>query len=159
MPRRPLGTAERFFPGSTFKVVTTTAVYNLAPQLSNFSFPPASSTPLPNSNRLLDNDGGTVCGGDIESMLPESCDPGYGVLGIALGAPTLAQQAALFGYNSTPIDLPADWVATPFFPSAASISPPNQALLAYSAIGQENVRPAPCRTRWSPLAWQMGASS
>ena len=140
LPGVPLATAERFFPGSTFKVVTTTAVYNLAPQLSNFSFPPASSTPLPNSNKFLDNDGGTVCGGDIESMLPESCDPGYGLLGIALGAPTLAKQAELFGYNSTPpIDLPADWVATPFFPSASSISPPNQALLAYSAIGQENV--------------------
>ncbi len=139
-PGVPLATAERFFPGSTFKVVTTTAVYNLAPQLSNFNFPPASFTTLPNSNKLLDNDGGTVCGGDIESMLSESCDPGYGLLGIALGAPTLAKQAALFGYNSTPpIDLPADWVATPFFPSASSISPPNQALLAYSAIGQENV--------------------
>jgi peptidoglycan glycosyltransferase len=73
-------------------------------------------------------------------MLPQSCDPGYGLLGIALGAPTLAKQAGLFGYNSTPpIDLPKEWVATPFFPSASSISPPNQAFLAYSAIGQYNV--------------------
>ena len=80
-----------------------------------------------------------MCGGDIESMLPESCDPGYGLLGIALGAPTLAKQAALFGYNATPpIDLPQAWVATPFFPSASSLTPPNQALLAYSAIGQLN---------------------
>ncbi len=139
-PGVPLATAETFFPGSTFKVVTTTAVYNLAPQLSNFNFPRAASTPLPNSNQLLKNDGGTVCGGDIQSMLPQSCDPGYGLLGIALGAPTLAKQAELFGYNSTPpIDLPKAWVATPFFPSAASISPPNQAFLAYSAIGQYNV--------------------
>jgi peptidoglycan glycosyltransferase len=129
-----------FFPGSTFKVVTTTAVYNLAPQLSNFSFPSASSTRLPNSNKILSNDGGTVCGGTIEAMLPESCDPGYGLLGIALGAPTLSKQAELYGYNSTPpIDLPKNWVATPFFPDPSSISPPNQALLAYSAIGQENV--------------------
>jgi penicillin-binding protein A len=135
----PLATAATFPPGSTFKVVTTTAVYNLAPQLSTFSFPQAASTPLPNSNKLLQNDGGAVCGGDIQSMLPESCDPGYGLLGIALGAPTLAQQAALFGYDSTPpIDLPRAWVATPYFPPASSLSPPNQALLAYSAIGQLN---------------------
>ena len=139
LPGLPLATAAIFPPGSTFKVVTTAAVYNLAPQLSDFSFPIAPSTPLPNSNELLSNDGGKACGGNIQSMLPESCDPGYGLLGIALGAPTLARQAELFGYNSTPpIDLPQAWVATPFFPSASSLTPPNQALLAYSAIGQLN---------------------
>ncbi len=141
LPGLPLATAETFPPGSTFKVVTTTAVYNLAPQLSNFSFPSAPSTSLPNSDKILSNDGGTVCGGTMQSMLPESCDPGYGLLGIALGAPTLAKQAELFGYNSAPpIDLPRAWVATPFFPSASSLTPPNQALLAYSAIGQLNDR-------------------
>ncbi len=139
-PGLPLATAEPFFPGSTFKVVTTTAVYNLAPQLSNFTFPEATETKLPNSNKPLTNDGGTLCGGTIEAMLPESCDPGYGLLGIALGAPILSKQAELFGYNSTPpIDLPKAWVATPNFPSVPSISPPNQAFLAYSAIGQYNV--------------------
>ena len=139
-PGVPLATADTFFPGSTFKVVTTTAVYNLAPQLSNFNFPSATSTPLPNSDKPLTNDGGTVCGGDIQAMLPQSCDPGYGLLGIALGAPTLSKQAELFGYNSTPpIDLPKSWVATPNFPSVPSIAPPNQAFLAYSAIGQYNV--------------------
>ena len=72
LPGLPLATAATFPPGSTFKVVTTTAVYNLAPQLSNFTFPHATSTPLPHSNKLLNNDGGTRCGGDIASMLPES---------------------------------------------------------------------------------------
>ena len=140
-PGVPLATAETFPPGSTFKVVTTTAVYNLDPALSNFTFPSASSTPLPNSNQLLHNDGGEVCGGDIQQMLPQSCDPGYGLLGIALGADILSKQAELFGYNSTPpVDLPKSWVATPSFPAPSSISPPNQAILAYSAIGQENVR-------------------
>jgi len=135
----PLATAETFFPGSTFKVVTTSAVYNLMPALANFNWPPASSTTLPHSNKILSNDGGEVCGGSITEMLPESCDPGYGELGIALGAPVLAKQAALLGYNSTPpIDLPADWVATPFFPNPSTLTPPNQSLLAYSAIGQLN---------------------
>lgn len=137
LPGLPLATAATFPPGSTFKVVTTAAVYNLAPQLSSFTFPEAASTPLPHSDKVLDNDGGTPCGGNIETMLPESCDPGYGLLGIALGAPTLAKQAEMFGYNATPpIDLPKAWVSTPFFPSAPSLTPPNQALLAYSAIGQ-----------------------
>jgi peptidoglycan glycosyltransferase len=136
----PLATAEPLFPGSTFKVVTTTAVYNLAPQLSSFDFPEAAKTKLPNSDKSLSNDGGALCGGTIEQMLPQSCDPGYGLLGIALGAPVLSKQATLFGYNATPpIDLPKSWVATPNFPSVSSVSPPDQAYLAYSAIGQFDV--------------------
>jgi peptidoglycan glycosyltransferase len=139
LPGLPLATAATFPPGSTFKVVTTAAVYNLMPNLSGFTFPPAASTKLPNSNKLLDNDGGEVCGGPISVMLPQSCDPGYGLLGIALGAPTLFKQAELFGFNSLPpIDLPRSWVATPTFPAAATLTPPNQSLLAYSAIGQYN---------------------
>jgi peptidoglycan glycosyltransferase len=140
-PGVPLATADPYPPGSTFKVVTSTAVYNLDPALTNFNFPPAASTKLPNSNLLLNNDGGEVCGGTMVTMLPESCDPGYGLLGIALGAPILSKQAELFGYNSRPpIDLPDNWVATPTFPSVPSVSPPNQAYLAYSAIGQYNVK-------------------
>jgi penicillin-binding protein A len=57
-----------------------------------------------------------------------------------LGAPILSKQAELFGYNSTPpVDLPKNWVATPSFPAVNAIQPPNQAFLAYSAIGQFNV--------------------
>ena len=42
-------------------------------------------------------------------MLPQSCDPGYGELGIQEGVATLRQQAELFGVNSQPpIDLPSN---------------------------------------------------
>ncbi len=140
-PGVPLATGDTFPPGSTFKVVTSTAVYNLDPALTNFDFPSAGSTKLPNSNLPLTNDGGQMCGGTMVTMLPESCDPGYGLLGIALGAPILSKQAELFGYNSIPpVDLPEDWVATPTFPAVSAISPPNQAYLAYSAIGQFDVK-------------------
>ncbi len=74
-------------------------------------------------------------------MLPESCDPGYAMLGISLGATNLAQQAALFGWNKRPpIDLGSSEVLPSKFPPASSLEPPNQAYLAYSAFGQENVR-------------------
>jgi peptidoglycan glycosyltransferase len=140
-PGVPLATGDTFPPGSTFKVVTSTAVYNLDPALTYFDFPSAGSTKLPNSNLPLTNDGGQVCGGTMVTMLPESCDPGYGLLGIALGAPILSKQAELFGYNSRPpVDLPEDWVATPTFPAVSAVSPPNQPYLAYSAIGQFNVK-------------------
>jgi penicillin-binding protein A len=139
----PLATKATFPPGSTFKVVTTAAVYNLTPSLSNFDFPLMGSITFPGSNVPLtnegdDNKGGIPCGGTLAVMLAQSCDPGYGKLGVTLGAATLTEQAALLGYNSTPpIDLPKEWVATPSLPSASALSPTgDEALLAYSAIGQ-----------------------
>jgi len=46
--------------------------------------------------------------GTIEQMLPPSCDPGYALLGIQVGAQSLNQQAQSFGYNTVPpLDIPA----------------------------------------------------
>ena len=148
-PGNPLATFATLTPGSTFKVVTTAAVYNLDPSLSNFTFATAGCTTpkaIPNTPQVVCNDSNTPqnassCGGSIAEMLPESCDPGYAMLGISLGATNLAQQAALFGWNKRPpIDLGSREVAASPFPPASSLEPPNQAFLAYSAFGQENVR-------------------
>jgi penicillin-binding protein A len=137
-PGLPLATGETFFPGSTFKVITSAAVYNLDPSLSAFSFPLAGSTTFPNSDKVMTNDGGQVCGGTMANdMFATSCDPGYGQLGVRLTAPTLVKQAELFGYNARPpIDLPDAWVATPSIPAATTLTPPNQEQLADTAIGQ-----------------------
>jgi penicillin-binding protein A len=139
-PGLPLATGETFFPGSTFKVVTSAAVYNLDPGLINFSFPRAGSTTFPNSDKAMTNDGGQVCGGTMaDDMFATSCDPGYGQLGVQLTAPTLVKQAQLFGYDARPpIDLPKAWVATPSMSAASALTPPNQEQLADSAIGQLN---------------------
>jgi len=151
-PSVPLTTERTNLPGSTFKVVTTAAVYNLMPTLSNFNFPTAPCTPtLPDSNKMICNDGATPatanpCGGDIQVMLPESCDPGYAELGLALGGDTLYEQASLFGFDSVPpIDLVGfeeDPVAPSNFPTPAELSQGNEPGLpgiAYSAFGQQDV--------------------
>jgi penicillin-binding protein A len=137
-PGLPMATGETFFPGSTFKVVTASAVFNLHPALADYSFPPAGSTTFPNSDKVMTNDGGEVCGGTMANdMFATSCDPGFGQLGVKLTAPTLIQQAQLFGYDDRPpIDLPDAWVATPTIPAASTLTPPNQEQLADSAIGQ-----------------------
>jgi penicillin-binding protein A len=135
----PIATEESFFPGSTFKVVTTAAVYNLKPSLIDYSFPSAVSISFPDSDKTLSNDGLTACGGTMAVMLPASCDPGYGELGIKLGSADLTQEAKDFGfsvYQSGPqtvpgLDLPHVAVST-----ISNISPTAQADLAYSAIGQ-----------------------
>ena len=145
-PGYPMATFDTLTPGSTFKVVTTASVYNLDPSLSNFSmeFPTGCTDPnqIPNTDKVVCNDStnppGTACGGTLSEMLPQSCDPGYAMLGISLGATNLAQQASLFGWNKRPpIDLTN--VAASYFPPASDLEPPNQPILAYSAFGQENV--------------------
>jgi peptidoglycan glycosyltransferase len=145
-PLYPIATQSSFPPGSTFKVITSTAVYNLKPSLINYSFPPAVSISFPDSNKTLSNDGFTPCGGTMAVMLPASCDPGYGQLGIELGATDLTQEAKDFGfsvYKSGPqtvpgLDLPHVAVST-----ISSLSPNAQADLAYSAIGQLNDQATP----------------
>jgi peptidoglycan glycosyltransferase len=71
-------------------------------------------------------------------MLPESCDPGYALLGLDLGANLMSATADSFGYDQLPpIDFPN--VVPSYFPTAASFAD-NLPGLAYSSIGQENVR-------------------
>jgi peptidoglycan glycosyltransferase len=134
-PLRPIANRETFPPGSTMKVVTSTAAYNLKPALAGFNFPVAPCVKFSDSNvQLCDQSG--PCGGTMTQMLPFSCDPGYAELGVQLGVPIMTKQAELFGYNSVPgIDLPG--TSTSVFPALA---PNSQAFLGQSSIGQYNVQ-------------------
>src|SRR5581483_1948783 len=132
-PLRPIATGEFFAPGSTFKVVTSTAAYNLKPALANFDYPVKQCQTFTDSNIPLCDQGGP-CGGPMLSMLPESCDPGYAELGVQEGTSTLTQQAQLFGYDAVPgLDLPGV-VASKF----STLDANAQADLGQSAIGQLN---------------------
>jgi len=80
----------------------------------------------------------------MTQMLPFSCDPGYGELGVQEGVSTLRQQAELFGINSVPgIDLPSDTqqpvggvVPSHLLPLQEN----SQAFQAYTSIGQYGVQ-------------------
>ena len=137
----PLGlmaTQQTFPPGSTFKIITTAAAVVGRPDLLTKTYPGHSFITLPNSNQRLYNSGGSSCGGTVAVMLPVSCDPGYALLGMDVGATLMAATAGSFGFNQLPpLDLPG--VQPSFFPTAASFAF-NVAGLAYSSIGQENVR-------------------
>lgn len=136
----PLGlvaTQQTIFPGSTFKVITTAGIVKYNPSLLTKYIPYEVSTALPDSNKRLFNDGDVACGGTVEEMLPQSCDPGYALLGLDLGAQDLTATANAFGYNQIPpIDLPG--AVASFFPTESNLAA-NPPFLAYSAIGQEDV--------------------
>jgi peptidoglycan glycosyltransferase len=132
---------QRYFPGSTFKIVTSGAVYDHKPRLATKVYPTLSALPLPQTTNELHNFGGESCGGQLPELFTISCDTGFGQIGLDLGGVALNQQAVAFGFNKTPpIDLPFPAQST--FPAAASFVF-DQPGLAYSAIGQQDVQATP----------------
>lgn len=136
-------------PGSSFKVVTTSAVLEHSPALTSMIYPSVASVDLPGTGtpaQKLTNYHNGVCPengpGPLEQLLIESCDADFASIGQALGAPTLVGQAEAYGFNGkVPLDVPSDTVATSNFGTVSSFDPENVGVagLMKSAIGQENV--------------------
>jgi peptidoglycan glycosyltransferase len=136
---------DTFAPGSTFKVITTAAAFDHDPSLTTKSFPQTSAWVPPEGGGVaIHNDDGGTCGGTIQIMLPQSCDTGYAMMGVDIGAQNLATEAASFGFGARPpIDLPTNPSSASTFPSALFLEEGETPDLAYSAIGQYNVRASP----------------
>jgi peptidoglycan glycosyltransferase len=141
-PMLPRAFRERYFPGSTFKLVTASTVYDHHPELAAKVYPDLSALPLPNTNHLtLANFGGERCGGTLPDLLRVSCNTGFAQIGLDLGAQNLADQAVAFGFNQRPpLDLPAPAVSV--FPPASAFAQDLPGL-AKSAIGQQDVSATP----------------
>jgi peptidoglycan glycosyltransferase len=132
---------QTWFPGSTFKVITSAAVFDHNPDLATKPYPILSALPLPQTTNQLHNFGGEACGGQLPQLFTVSCDTGFGQIGLDLGAQPLYDEATAFGFNQTPpIDLP--FSAKSSFPPAASFIH-DQPGIAYSAIGQQDVQATP----------------
>jgi len=129
-------------PGSSFKVVTTSAVLEHRPDLTAMTYPLVSSITLPNTGnppQQLTNYHSSLCGGTLEQILVQSCDADFASVGQLLGAPTLVTQAQQYGFNQRiPLDVPASTVAISNFGTEASFAQ-NVPGLMKSAIGQQNV--------------------
>jgi peptidoglycan glycosyltransferase len=129
-----------FFPGSSFKTVTTAAAYDRKPLLVNKPQPGYSCIPPGTlggqTTKPLCNYGGAYCGGTIAVMLPPSCDTGYALLGTDVGGTGMVAEANAFGFNSQPpIDLPhSPFQVSRFLQPACYRNA--QIFLAYSSIGQ-----------------------
>jgi peptidoglycan glycosyltransferase len=141
-PLLPAAYQQRYFPGSTFKVMTASAVLDHRPDLATKPYPSLSSLPLPQTNgQVLRNFGGEVCGGVLADLFRVSCNTGFAAIGLDLGGPTLASEAQSFGFDKTPpLDLPG--AAQAFFPPGDSFAL-DQPGLAKSAIGQQSVQAPP----------------
>lgn len=138
-PLLPRAYRERFFPGSTFKVVT--AATAIASGLGDTQFPQLTELDLPQTDRNLRNFGGSRCGGTLADALRVSCNTSFAQLGLDLGPERLAAGAEAFGFDARPpLDLPA--VAESHFPEPSTFDR-NLPALAFSAIGQFDVAATP----------------
>ncbi|MPY91478.1 MAG: hypothetical protein GEV08_00010 [Acidimicrobiia bacterium] len=156
-PRQPLlarSYAERFFPGSSFKVVTggvgvdnglVTPTEPVYPSSSAY-VPPATQTPIGNF-------GGSSCGGALIEILRVSCNTAFAQMGAeTIGPELMVDGAADFGFNARPpFDLPGAAAST--FPTdyGALLDGPggpgsvyeDSAKLAQASIGQNDVQASP----------------
>lgn len=141
-PLLPRTYRERYFPGSSFKVVTTAtalATGDFTPE--NPVYPVLNALPLPTSNAPLKNFGGSSCGGNLIEALRVSCNTTFGQVGLDLGAERLVRGAEAFGFNHVPpIDLP--FGAASRIPEASTFARDLPGV-AKSAIGQQDVAATP----------------
>jgi peptidoglycan glycosyltransferase len=123
-------------PGSTFKIVTSSAYLTQnrsSTTQTNVSSP--TQLTLPQTTHILTNNNGEICGNGsgqapLITAFAQSCDTTFGSLGMTLGGPTLNNFAGLFGMNSTTLKIPMPVTQSNY------VIPPSQALTAFSAIGQ-----------------------
>ncbi len=128
-------------PGSTFKIVTTTAALDNGAVSLHDSFPIQSSTTV--DGREVANAHNESCGGTFTEAFAESCNSVFAPLGPKIGSDKLVSTAEAYGFNSNP---------TLYDPSAAAVQPPQSTIpkdiptdldLAVSAIGQGEVLATP----------------
>ncbi len=139
-PNQPMlnrATSRDYPPGSTFKIVTTSAIFDHSPKIASEVFPDQTQIKLPNTVDTLSNYAHESCGGTLAQALAVSCDTTYAQIGLQLGAQNLYNEAYSFGFNQVP-PLDISGVAAAQFPKASTFAR-NLPGVAYSAIGQENV--------------------
>ena len=141
-PLLPRTYRERYFPGSSFKVVTAAAALaDGVVTLSDPAYPTLTELPLPQSSEPLRNFGGSACGGPLPEILRISCNTAFAQMGLDMGAESLSSGAGDFGFNKAPpIDMP--FAAESVFPDPSAFARDKPAL-AKSAIGQQDVQATP----------------
>ena len=136
-------------PGSTFKLVTTSAALESGKYTPDTAFPNPAELTLPESNSVIGNSDGGTCGSGetatIATALRLSCNIPMAELGLDLGYRAILDQANDFGFNES-IDVPL--TSTPSYYPRVLDDP--QTML--SAFGQGEVRASPLQMAMVSMA-------
>jgi penicillin-binding protein A len=131
-------------PGSTFKIVTSSAWYNQdSTRNPNTVIDSPQPLKLPNGN-LLNNDNNEQCGNGsgktaVLFAFAQSCNTPFANLGRQLGGPTIKSMATLYGLNNpAALEIPGVTVAPSNFTAE-----PDKSFTAFDAIGQHDTTVTP----------------
>lgn len=129
-------------PGSTFKVVTTTAALETGAVSLDDEFEISDGVNV--GGRFLNNANGEFCGGTFREAFAESCNAVFAPLGPAIGNDKLVETAEAFGFNSPPT-LYAPRIVSEVDPEESTIPTEigEEIDLGVSAIGQGEVLATP----------------
>lgn len=132
---------DQYAPGSTFKVLTAAALLQAGGTTADTVVSAPTELQLPQSNQVVDNPGGLVCG-DGSGQVPliealrQSCNTTFAQIAMDLGEDAMREQAEAFGFGA---ELAVPLPVTPSrYPETASA-----AELAMTGIGQASVRVTP----------------
>ncbi len=153
-PLLPKAYRERYFPGSTFKVVTATAgLTSGAVTVDAPDYPVVTSYTPPLTTRAINNFDGNACGGTLFTVLARSCNSSFAQMAAEnTGPEPMIQAAEAAGFNqSVPLDLPrpaesvypTDFGSVVSDPEGAAPVYEDTPKLAQTAIGQNDVRSTP----------------
>jgi peptidoglycan glycosyltransferase len=120
-------------PGSTFKMITLTAVLEAGAAKPSTAFPVQTETHL--SGVRLENANGESCGGTLVESFAESCNSVFAPLGAKVGARKLVSTAEKFGFNH-PVGIPGFAEST--LPAAGKVG--DDLAVGSTAIGQGDVQ-------------------
>jgi cell division protein FtsI/penicillin-binding protein 2 len=87
-------------PGSTFKIVTTTAALEANVVSLDDYFPIVNGVNV--GGRFINNANGEYCGGSFREAFAQSCNADFAPLGPKIGNDKLVETAERFGFNSLP---------------------------------------------------------
>ena len=120
-------------PGSTFKMITLTAVLEANAAKPSTVFPYQTATHL--EGVRLENANGESCGGTLVQSFANSCNSVFAPLGAKIGAQKLVSTAERFGFNQPP-DVPG--IAESTLPQANKVG--DDLAVGSTAIGQGDVQ-------------------
>jgi peptidoglycan glycosyltransferase len=123
-------------PGSTFKIITTTAALEAGLVKPSDKFPVQTQALI--DGVPLENANGESCGGTFTNSFAHSCNSVFAPLGVEVGSPRLVDAALRFGFNEKP-SVPGELPST--LPPAGEIKSPLE--LGSTAIGQGKVLATP----------------
>ncbi len=129
-------------PGSTFKLVTTTAALDAGLVKTTDQFPVETETNA--GGRIITNANSEACGGSFVEAFALSCNTVFAPLGVKVGSDRLVGAAEKYGFNAPP-SLYDDAALAAVKPEMSTIPKeiPNPVDLAVSAIGQGEVLATP----------------